>query len=99
MIDQEIFEAFKAFFEKEKNCSNVEPEIPVNEGQVDIAAGRLIPRERKYRFDVEAHIVEVEGEEGEWKERKKKAGLVPSVKQSGEKEIHGSVQGGRPLLQ
>jgi len=26
------------------------------------------------------------------------AGLVPSVKQSGEKEVHGPIQGGRPLL-
>lgn len=26
------------------------------------------------------------------------AGLVPSVKQSGSKEVHGSIQGGRPLL-
>ncbi|KXA99932.1 hypothetical protein AKJ40_02155, partial [candidate division MSBL1 archaeon SCGC-AAA259M10] len=26
------------------------------------------------------------------------AGLVPSVKQSGSKEVHGSIQGGKPLL-
>lgn len=67
MINQELFQSFKTFFKREKGCSNVETEVPVDGGQVDVVAGKLLPRRPEYLFDVEVHIVEVKGEEGDLK--------------------------------
>ena len=70
-LDQALFQSFKEFLIRCKNCTNVGPEVPLNGGRVDIVGGRLtlavnmrsteksIPKTKGRYIEVELHLIEI----------------------------------------
>lgn len=70
-LDQALFQSFKEFLIRCKECTNVQPEVPLNRGRVDIVGGRLtlavkirasessIPKTKGRYIEVELHLIEI----------------------------------------
>ena len=70
-MEQELFENIKIFLEKEKGCSNVESEAPIQGmgleqkkfGRMDVAGGKFYNEEKRTYSCIELHCVEYKSEQ------------------------------------